>query len=316
MLADLFPRDKLTRAVSIFTTGAMMGTGIAFLFGAGLLSAFSKHPGMELPFLGAVHSWQVAFLIAGAPGLILSLMMLTVREPDRSRAPGESATWAALAQFFKRNWLLLSLHFSGFSFLGMALYGFMTWAPALLTRHYGLRPSVIGISMGVGLSVFGIAGLITGGALADHWLRLGQADAHMRVGLVGMTIAIPFALMLSLSTNLIVGVIGLSGLFFSLLLPGAAGPAGLQLVTPPLLRGRLSALFMMVINLMGLGLGPLSVGVFTDQVFHNPLAVGLSLCLLTVLVMPLAIVVFGVARKPFAASVRAERQEVLVSAAS
>jgi hypothetical protein len=71
---------------------------------------------------------------------------------------------------------------------------------------------------------------------------------------------------------------------------------------------------MMVINLMGLGLGPLSVGVFTDRIFHNPLAVGRSLCLLAVLVTPLAMLVFGIARRPFAARVMAERQPVLVEA--
>jgi MFS family permease len=107
-----------------------------------------------------------------------------------------------------------------------------------------------------------------------------------------MAAALPFAILLSLSSTALPGFIALAGLFFCLLLPSGAGPAGLQLMTPPLLRGRISAIFMMIINLAGLGLGPLIVGLLTDHLFHNVLAVGHSLCVLSLLVMPLSVIIF------------------------
>jgi MFS family permease len=304
MMADMFSRARLTRAVGIFTSGAMLGSGIAFLFGGGLMSALAAHPYVELPLLGPARPWQVAFFAAGAPGLILALLMLTVREPARPQHRGGSQTsFAALFVFLRAQWSLLALHFTGFSCLSMALYGFMTWVPALFLRVYGLRPALVGTMMGFAVAVFGIGGLIGGAALADRWMFLGHQDAHMRVGMLGMVAAIPFAFLLSLGHNVGVGAVGLCGLFFCLFLPSAAGPAGLQLITPPLLRGRISALFMMVINLVGLGLGPLAVALFTDRVFHNRSAVGYSLTWLAIIVMPIATAVFGLARRPFAALV-------------
>ncbi len=301
MMADMFPREKLTRAVGIFTSGAMAGTGLAFLFGGALVSALATRPTITLPLLGPTRPWQIAFLGAGAPGLILALLMLTVREPRRPlQRTVNSGSLTDLMTFLRNQWKLLALHFAGFSCLSIVLYGFMTWVPALFLRVYGLKASFVGAAMGLAISVFGIAGLVGGSALADRWIRLGHADSHMRVGLVGMMAGIPFALTLSLSGKPALGLASLCGLFLCLLLPSAAGPAGLQLVTPPLLRGRISSLFMMVINLLGLGLGPLIVALFTDHVFHNRLAVGHSLCGLTLVVMPIAIAVFGMARRPFA----------------
>ena len=311
MLADMFSREKLTRAVGIFTTGAMMGTGLAFLFGGKLLGVLGARSLITLPLLGPTRPWQVAFLAAGSPGIILALLMLTVREPSRPQfSEGNSPAWTAVSAFLRARWAALLLHFSGFSCLTMMLYGFMTWVPALFIRIDGMSPAKVGLAIGVALAVFGISGLIAGAALADHWTRLGHLDAHMRVGLVGMTLALPFALLLSLGTKALLGVVGLCGLFFALLLPSAAGPAGLQLITPPLLRGRVSALFMVVINLVGLGLGPLAVALFTDHLFYSKLAVGRSLTLMTVLVTPLAIAVFALARRPFAAAALDQRRAV------
>jgi MFS family permease len=275
MMADLFPSNRLTTAVSVFTTGAMAGTGVAFIVGGELVSLLAAHSGFQLPLIGHRTSWQVAFICAGAPGLLLALLLMTIREPARAVREGtkgesHSESFAALVQFLKQNRASLTFYFAGFSCLNMTLYGFMTWTPA----------------------VCGISGLLVGGALADHWVQAGRTGAHIRVATIAMAAALPFALLLSLSSTALPGFIAIAGLFFCLLLPSGAGPAGLQLMTPPRLRGRLSAIFMMIINLAGLGLGPLIVGLLTDHVFHNVLAVGRSLCVLSLLAIPLSVIIF------------------------
>ena len=311
MLADLFPSNRLTRAVSIFTTGAMAGTGMAFIFGGALVSALSTHSAVVLPLIGHRNSWQLAFLCAGAPGVILALLLFTIREPARSCSSFpevETATLPAMLHFMRRNWILLSLHSGGFSLLSMALYGFFTWTPALLLRVYGERPGVVGLSIGLAVVVFGIGGLLGGGALADFWVRTGKLDAQMRVGLVGMIGALMFGVMLAVSHQFIVGLIAMAGLFFFLLFPSGAGPAGLQIIVPPLLRGRLSALFMMSVNLIGLGLGPFVVALLTDHVFHKKAAVGQSLLVLSLMTMPAAMLAFRLAQPSFATAAMGSRQ--------
>jgi MFS family permease len=122
MMADMFSRGKLTRAVGIFTTGAMMGTGIAFLFGGKLLGVLGARSVITLPLIGPTRPWQVAFLAAGAPGIILALLMMTVHEPPRPHASeGNSPTWAAVSVFLRARWTVLVLHFTGFSCLTMML---------------------------------------------------------------------------------------------------------------------------------------------------------------------------------------------------
>jgi MFS family permease len=297
MMADLFPSNRLTTAVSVFTTGAMAGTGVAFVLGGELVSLLAAHSGFQLPLVGHRTSWQVAFICAGAPGLLLALLLMTIREPARAVSKGtnvdsHSESLAALIHFLKENRASLTLYFAGFSCLNMTLYGFMTWTPALFLRVYHFRPATVGVSIGTALAGCGISGLLVGGALADHWIQAGKRGAHIRVATIAMAAALPFAILLSLSSTAMPGFIALAGLFFCLLLPSGAGPAGLQLMTPPLLRGRISAIFMMIINLAGLGLGPLIVGLLTDHLFHNVLAVGHSLCVLSLLVMPLSVIIF------------------------
>jgi hypothetical protein len=57
----------------------MIGTGLAYAFGGALIHLFSGRPDVTLPIVGTLRIWQVAFLAAGAPGLLLAALMLTLR---------------------------------------------------------------------------------------------------------------------------------------------------------------------------------------------------------------------------------------------
>ena len=83
ILADYFPRHKLSRGISTYVMGTYMGFGISYLVGAWVLQAVQGMPDFEIPFLGRFHSWQLAFFIVAAPGILLLLLLTTVREPHR-----------------------------------------------------------------------------------------------------------------------------------------------------------------------------------------------------------------------------------------
>lgn len=299
LLADLFPKERLGRAMAIFSSGGTLGIGFAFAFGGALVSMFGTRSDISLPIVGALRIWQVAFLAVGAPGLLLAVLLQTVREPARPRTPAESAdvSVATLLTFLRRRASVVLPIFGAFACQTILVYAFLTWMPALLLRVHGMSAVATGIAMGTAVGVCGLLGFFSGGALADHWLRNGHLDAHMRVGFWAMLCVLPAGLLVTLSGSSAVTVVGLCVLMFVLMSPTAAGIAGLQLITPPSLRGRLSAVFMMVVNFAGLGFGPVFVALLTDYAFKSKAAVDLSLAIVTLVVTPLAVVAFAFARR-------------------
>ena len=68
MIADLFPPQKLGRALSVYTMGAFVGAGLAFIIGGAVIQSITSSPEMTLPIVGTIRSWQAAFFIVGLPG--------------------------------------------------------------------------------------------------------------------------------------------------------------------------------------------------------------------------------------------------------
>ena len=83
MLADYFPREKLATAISVYSAGVYIGSGVAVLIGAWLVSMGGDARTVTLPLVGEVFTWQVLFFYIGLPGLVIALLVLTVREPAR-----------------------------------------------------------------------------------------------------------------------------------------------------------------------------------------------------------------------------------------
>jgi MFS family permease len=87
MISDYFPREKLGRALGVYQSGAMLGAGIAFLVGGAAVQLLSAYDGQVLPVLGPVRMWQLAFFAVGLPGLLIALLMLTVRSQCGGAGP-------------------------------------------------------------------------------------------------------------------------------------------------------------------------------------------------------------------------------------
>ena len=84
MLSDMFPRDRLGRAVGVYSIGSFIGGGLAFLIGGYVINLLKRVDTVVLPLLGALRPWQVTFFVVGLPGLLVALLiLLTVRDPGR-----------------------------------------------------------------------------------------------------------------------------------------------------------------------------------------------------------------------------------------
>ncbi len=319
LISDMFPKEQLGRAIAVYSVGLPVGSGLALLIGGYVVGLVADWPPVELPLVGALAGWQLTFLLVGLPGLLVALLVAAMREPprrDRVSLAAESAVdggkvAGGLLHFLRQNARLLVHQFGGLSLLVIIVYGSTAWIPTFFIRTHGWSATDIGYAYGVIFVIFGTAGLLTGGQLADRWWRAGQSDAHLRVVLVSVATMAPcFAVMpLLASPQLALGLLA-AATFTSSLHGGVAG-AALQLITPNHLRGQMTAVYFFVANLIGLGLGPTAVAILTDYAFRDPQAVGWSISVIAASAGPLSAAALASGLRHYRRS--AERQSAMTA---
>src|SRR5207248_1778492 len=118
LLADYFPREKLGRAMSVFTIGVFFGAGMAYFLGAWIVGLVPAQGVLALPVVSSMRPWQAVFFIVGLPGLAISLLLLTVREPRRGASPAAQVPWRVVWAYVSANrraFLLQTLAFTASS---------------------------------------------------------------------------------------------------------------------------------------------------------------------------------------------------------
>lgn len=299
MISDCFPEERRSVAISLYSMGVFFGGGIAFVLGGYVVHLVSGAADIVLPVVGTIRPWQLTFFLVGLPGLVVVLLMVTVREPARrdvvSLSGGkeshadEQSIRAALA-FVGRNRRAYFSIFLGYAFLATASYGFFTWTPEFLRRTYGWEASSAGYAFGLIVLSVGTCGTLLAGILADRLLAKGRLDATIRVSMyagVGMLLtgslaplmpSAPFALLLLAPTVVFLGF------------PVGLAAAACNFITPNQLRGQVIALYLFTVNLLGLGVAPTIVAVITDYVFKDEAKLRYSLALFAVVIPILAII--------------------------
>jgi MFS family permease len=121
MLSDYFPKQKLGRAVAVYSLGSFIGGGIAFLIGGYAISLLKQMGTFTLPLIGDVYSWQITFFIVGLPGFLVALLfILTVRDPQRKDLAQDATgrvkhvSMVAALHFIGSHGKTFSCHYLGF----------------------------------------------------------------------------------------------------------------------------------------------------------------------------------------------------------
>jgi MFS family permease len=295
MLADYFPPERLARATGTFALGVYAGAGIAMLVGGAVIGMISSAGPIELPIVGSMRPWQMAFLAVGLPGLLAGALMFTVKEPARRGTSQSTESRAGrvslreVAKFMRTERRFFISIFIGLSMLGMVIIAILSWMPTYFIRVHGWAASEVGFRYGMVLLLFGTSGSFLGGWLAD-WLRSrGQANAIMLTTLGVSLLALPFAIVMPLMGKDMMSFAALIPVTFLLASPVGLSAAAVQLVTPNRMRAQVTAIYFLVVALIGSGFGPLTVALSTDFIFHDDMAVGQSISLVCAVLMPLGI---------------------------
>lgn len=285
LITDLFPRHKLGTALGVYNVGVYLGSGLSILLVALILKLINVEGTWTLPFFGEIFPWQSVFFIVGLPGLLIVLLIaLTVREPERQNAQKAAVTFQQVKVYYFANSKAILCLFFGIAFMAFGSYATTSWTPTLLVRHYGLTESQAGLLLGGIVTVFATGGVLFGGRYGDRLTKQGYPDAKMRVGFIGMSGGVIIALLILLlfaltSAPLKVFVVLLALSSFVTSIPYGAATAAVQEMIPAPMRATFSALFLFVVNIIGLGGGPLMVGFLNDKLFHDPNQVHLSLAI-------------------------------------
>ncbi len=301
MIADYFPPRRLGRAIGVYSTGMTLGAGLALVVGGAVLELVTELPQIVLPLIGAVRPWQLAFFSVSLPGILVIALMMTVREPfrrGRMHIQGEehgekdAIPLRAAITFTAAHWKTYVPLFAGFAITALMGYAVMVWTPTLYIRTYGWTASSIGYAYGMIMLAFGPLGAIGGGWIADKLSRRGHQDAALRVTIVVVVLIAPAAILMPLMPTAISSLVLLAILSALLMAFGALVPTAFQLVTPNRLRAQVTAFSMLIVNLLGIGLGPTVVALITDYGFGDDMALRYSISIVAAVFAPLGALIF------------------------
>ncbi len=302
MIADMYPKKSLGRAIAVYSVGSFIGGGLAFLIGGAVVGYVGENETLSLPLLGAVKSWQAVFFAVGLPGILIALLFaLTVKDPPRRNAGATGASFRETLRFIARNPKFFIAHYGGFTLCALALFGLMAWTPAFLIRVHGFMTAKTGLVLGVTLLAANVAGVLVSGWLTDYLEKKGYRDAPMRAGLIGVSaLILPIsAFAMAPGANFAVAIIAIA--FFFASFPLATSATAMQIASPTQMRAQISALFLFCNSAFGLAAGNTLIAMTTDYLFHDDRMVGASVSLIGGLAAIGAAFLLRAGLKPFAA---------------
>jgi MFS family permease len=275
MIADYFPREKRSLPLNIFAAGVMLGSGVANVCG-GLVAQFALSGGpQDVYLLGHLKPWQLSFVLVGLPGIFFVLAMTTIKEPIRRERRGKPDTGKTF-RHLAGNWATYSSIICGTTFGAMTNGAILGWIPAWFSRRYDWSHAQIGPYLGVTNFLFGTVGLVLAGSLAGKYIHAGKKAVYIKLMMAAEALVmIPLVLAHAVDNPYWV-LICVGGTIFFGGFSAGLGPASLQAITPNEMRGQITALCFLILNLLAGTAGPAAVGWLTTYFFADDKAVRTS----------------------------------------
>ena len=300
MLSDLFPPEKLGKPVGAFLMSSPVGQGLAFIGGGALLQWLTTSPVLADGPLASLAPWQAAFLLIGAPGLLLVPAFLLYREPTRRGTGGASSLPAGeVVGIVRARSKALIPMLAGFAMVPVVSYAVGIWTPALFQRTWGWNPAQVGMGFGLIMLTFGTAGAYFGGWLSDRLASRGVLDAPLKAAMAGFVGCGFFGALAPLMPTAPLALMMLAPTVFLANVPYACAGTALQLIVPNRARAQVSAIYITITTLVGLTIGPMIVGFMTDHVFHDPKDIRYSMSIVIGFAAPALFVLLSLARRPY-----------------
>lgn len=279
LITDLTPRRRLGLALGVYGAGVYAGIGLTFVVGGAMIDALQRSGPQHVPLLGTLAPWQLAMLAAGLPGLLLSaLLFLLLPEPRRTVAHrAQQCARLPLLPYLRTNAGFLAAHFIGFAMLTMVFNGYLTWLAEDFLREFGWPKARTGVALGSVILIAGVGGMLAGGAAIDWLARRGVVGVPLKVALAGAAALLPWPWWATLSDNPTTVLTGVAPIIFFSSFSFGPAVVSIQTDTPPGLRAQVSALYLFVVNLAGIGFGGTAVALTAGRLFAGKLGPAMAL---------------------------------------
>ena len=248
LLADYFPPTKRATVTSIYSMGIALGAGFAAFFGG---------------VLGQTYGWRAAFYVLGFPGVLLAVLVFTLREPARKQAPVDteysSTDWKKLLS--NKTFVFLCI---GYALLGLATNNLSIWGATFYTRLHKFDLATIGLWGGILTLLAGVPATLFGGVIAD-WFRRKSAGGRMLYGALLALVSVPLWLLLIFTDNVYLMLAANGGLLFAALAWLGAAAADATEIAGVNLRGLAIAVYFFSVNIAAYLVGSNLIGYLSDK---------------------------------------------------
>ena len=254
IVSDIFPKEQRASALSFYSTGVNLGIMFGFLFGG---------------WLNEFFGWRVAFLVIGVPGIILAcIVYATVPEPvrgllEKKKVSDNQVPFSEVVSglWQRKTFRHMALACGLNAFAG---YGTVNWAASFFIRSHGMTTGELGTWLALSTGLVGAVGIFVGGFLGD---KLGARDKRWYLWVPGLStlLVVPGMLIVFLTSNtyLALACMFMPGFLQNIYLGNSIATThnlvGLRW------RSTSSAILFLILNIIGLGLGPFAVGLLSDM---------------------------------------------------
>jgi MFS family permease len=269
IIADYFVPSRRGRAMGIIAIGAPLGIAASSFAGASLLRLLSGHP-VALPIVGILQPWQLVLVIIGLPGFGAALLMLTIREPERvERASNLGIQGESLLAYLIQHKRVFLPLYGALACCTVIGNGIVVWGPVVMIRSGEMNVSEIGFLIGmIMLFVLSVAAF-AGGTLGDALERWRPLDGRVMTFWIAMPIAAIGLLLFSIHSSIRTTAIAFAVVLTGSTMLNTASYATLHALVPNELRGRVIAVYMLIINIIGYGGGATVIALTTDYLLGN-----------------------------------------------
>ncbi|HEY6452286.1 MAG TPA: MFS transporter [Steroidobacteraceae bacterium] len=298
MLADYFPPERLPRAIGILQLGFIGGSSLGIFLGGLLISFAATWPVSHWMGL-TMHGWQFVLMMVGAPGLLISGLLLLTREPPRRGTAVQGKAMpvkVVMREIWARRAIYLPL-FIGLAFSATQAIGLQPWLAPFMIRTYGWNEARIGTWLGPVYLVSSLIGIALGTMLVER-LSKRYKDAHVRASTILFAVAAPLQIAVPLMPNgelavIFTGLASMCGI-------ASAIPqnSAIQLITPNEMRGQITAVYLFMFIVFG-AVGSQLIGTITQRVFGSEADLHKTLVLTASILMPLAAFAISRGIKPY-----------------
>jgi MFS family permease len=259
LIRQYFPPARLSLAISLFQMGSVFGLSSAFAI-VGALQGWFNRPGVRAGLPSGYENWQLTFMVLGAAGVAFLPALFLLRDLKSGSVPRVAQGDTRLLPFLKQQSGTLLPLFLGMAGVIVVVYAVIGWLSAIFSREFGWGPARLGPIYGGIVLVASSIGIIGGGWLTDWVNQRTNGRAHLSVPLGVCAALLPLILLLATLHSPAGILVVVTAIHVIAFLPLSVAPTFAQTWAPPELKAQISAIYILFVNGLSLGVAPVAIG--------------------------------------------------------